>query len=387
MQKKDQKNLNENFLEKAGKLIKGFLSYIKHEVIPSISKFLDIIPYRKLRVLYPVALVMNALLFIFIVYSIFFNANNLQGETDKIVEIRKGSGLNEIIEVLSDEKIIENGYTFKLAARITRKDSKILPRRYIFSSGLTNTEILDMLTDKDLVQTIKFRVPEGVTIRKLSAAVEKTLFLSANKFKQATENREIIDKLGLGSKTKNLEGFLFPDTYVISINLDEDGLVKVFTDEFKKRVIDNMQISSSLKQRNESLLKAVTMASIIEAETYLKDEMPVISGVYHNRLRKRMRLEADPTVQYILPGGPKSRLLYEDLKIESPYNTYRNYGLPPGPINNPGIDAIKAALNPASHNYVFFVATGDGGHTFSETYEQHKEAAREYRKKLNEKKK
>jgi UPF0755 protein len=387
MQKKDQRNLNENFLEKAGKLIKEFLSYVKHEVIPFISTFLDIIPYRKLRVLYPVALVMNVLLFIFIVYSIFFNANNLQGETDKIVEIRKGSGLNEIIEVLSDEKIIENEYTFKLAARITRKDSKILPRRYLFSSGLTNTEILELLTDKDLVQTIKFRVPEGVTIRKLSAAVEKTLFLSADKFKQATENREIIDELGLGSKTKNLEGFLFPDTYVISINLYEDGLVKVFTDEFKKQVLNDMQISSDLKRRNESLLKAITMASIIEAETYLKDEMPVISGVYHNRLRKRMRLEADPTVQYILPGGPKSRLLYEDLKIESPYNTYRNYGLPPGPINNPGINAIKAALNPASHNYVFFVATGEGGHTFSETYEQHKEAAREYRKKLNEKKK
>ena len=387
MQKKDQKNLNENFLEKAGKLIKEFLSYIKHEVIPSISKFLDIIPYRKLRVLYPIALVMNVLLFIFIVYSIFFNANNLQGETDKIVEIHKGSGLNEIIEILSDEKIIENEYTFKLAARITGKDSKILPRRYLFSSGLTNTEILDLLTDKDLVQTIKFRVPEGVTIRKLSTVIEEKLFLSVEKFKQATENREIIDELGLGSKTKNLEGFLFPDTYVISINLDEDGLVKVFTDEFKRRVLNDMQISSDLKRRNESLLKAVTMASIIEAETYLKDEMPVISGVYHNRLRKRMRLEADPTVQYVLPGGPKSRLLYEDLKIESPYNTYRNYGLPPGPINNPGIDAIKAALNPASHNSVFFVATGDGGHTFSETYEQHKEAANEYRKKLNEKKK
>ena len=382
-----QKKNEENFLEKAGKLIKGFLSYVKHEVIPFISKFLDRIPYRKIRIVYPIALVLNILLFIFIVYSIFFNANNLQGETDRIVEIKKGSGLNEIIEVLSDEKIIENEYTFKLAARITRKDSKILPRRYLFSSGLTNTEILDLLTDKDLVQTVKFRVPEGVTVRKLSASVEKSLFLSADKFKQATENREIIDEFGLGSKTKNLEGFLFPDTYVISINLDEDGLVKVFTDEFKRRVIDNMQISTSLKRRNESLLKAITMASIIEAETYLKDEMPVISGVYHNRLRKRMRLEADPTVQYALPDGPKSRLLYEDLKIDSPYNTYRNYGLPPGPINNPGIDAIKAALNPASHNYVFFVATGEGGHTFSETYEQHKEAAREYRKKLDEKKK
>ena len=196
-----------------------------------------------------------------------------------------------------------------------------------------------------------------------------------------------MNNLGLGSDVKNLEGFLFPETYVISINLDEDGLVKVFTDEFKKRVIDDPQITASLKQRKETLLKAITMASIIEAETYLKEELPIISGVYHNRLQKHMKLEADPTVQYVLPGGPKSRLLYEDLKIDSPYNTYRNYGLPPGPINNPGLDAIKAALNPASHNYLFFVATGKGGHTFSETYEQHMQAAREYRKQLDKKKK
>lgn len=381
-----QKNNEESFFEKAGKLIKGFLSYIKHEVIPFVSNFLDKIPYKQLRIVYPVAVVINVLLLIFIIYSIFFNANNLL-DKDKFVEIKKGSGLNEIIETLGDQKIIENEYTFKLAARLTGKDSKILPRRYVFTKGLTNTEILDMLTDKDLVQTVKFRVPEGVTIRKLSASVEKNLFLSADKFKKATENRKIIDELGLGSNVKNLEGFLFPDTYVISINLDEEGLVKVFTDEFEKRVVDDMQISSALKNRNESLLKAVTMASIIEGETYLKEEMPIISGVYHNRLRKRMRLEADPTVQYALPDGPKSRLLYEDLKIDSPYNTYRNYGLPPGPINNPGIDAIKAALNPAVHNYVFFVATGEGGHKFTETYEQHKEAAREYRRKLDEKKK
>ena len=379
------KNSDDSFFGKAAKLGRDFLTYIKDEVIPFVSKHLDKIPYKKIRIIYPFALVLNVLLFIFIIYSVFFNKNTWQGDNDRLITISKGSGLNEIAELLSKEKIIENTYTFKLAARVTGKDRAILPRRYIFASGLTNKEILNLLTDKDLVQTVKFRVPEGVTIKKLSSLVEQKLLLSADEFKQATENRTIIDKLGLGSKVKNLEGFLFPDTYVISINLDEDGLVKVFTDEFIHRVVDDDQISSALKRRKETLLKAITMASIIEGETYLKDEMPIISGVYHNRLRKHMRLEADPTVQYILPDGPKSRLLYEDLKTDSPYNTYRNYGLPPGPINNPGFDAIKAALNPDSHNYLFFVATGKGGHKFSETYEQHKRAADEYRKELKKK--
>src|SRR5690606_38774725 len=218
-------------------------------------------------------------------------------------------------------------------------------------------------------------------------SVEKRFLIPEEDFIKATQNRSVMTGLGLGENVKDLEGFLYPDTYVMSINLSGDGVVKVFTDEFKRRVINDEELINALRLRRETLLEAVTLASIIEAETAMKSEMPRISGVYHNRLNRRMRLEADPTVQYVLPGGHKSRLLFEDLRIDSPYNTYRNYGLPPGPINNPGIEAIRAAIFPESHNFVFFVATGDGGHTFTETFEQHKEAAREYRRKLDQKNK
>jgi UPF0755 protein len=128
-----------------------------------------------------------------------------------------------------------------------------------------------------------------------------------------------------------------------------------------------------------SMHRVVTMASIVEGEAVLDEERPIVAGVYLNRLRLRMRLEADPTIQYVIPGGPR-RLLYSDLRVESPYNTYRHYGLPPGPVNNPGRASILAVLNPVRHNYIFFVANGRGGHWFSSTYAEHLRNVRRYRR-------
>jgi UPF0755 protein len=149
-------------------------------------------------------------------------------------------------------------------------------------------------------------------------------------------------------------------------------------------------VHDSLKTRAEeigwTLNQALTLASIIEGEAMVDTEMPLISSVYHNRLDIGMPLQADPTIQYIIPDGPR-RLLYRDLEIDSPYNTYKYKGLPPGPINNPGIRAIKAALYPADTDYLYFVANGDGTHSFSENYSQHRRAKRrfdEYRKKVEE---
>ena len=345
----------------------------------------DSLPFRKFRIFYPFLIILNIVLAVYIVYTVFLSTNRWKGDAEKKFRLEKGSTLTSVIKDLENEGIIENGFAFKLAAKLTFKEDNIIPRRYIFRSGMSNLEILGMITNPGLVQTVKFRLPEGYTIKRLSSLVEKKLALSKGKFIQETENKEIVRELGLPPEVKNLEGFLFPDTYLVSINADEEELVRIFTDEFRRRVLDNEEFMTGLERRNESLLKAVTMASIIEGETYLEEEMPVISGVYHNRIRKRMRLEADPTVQYALPDGPKKRLLYKDLRIDSPYNTYRNFGLPPGPINNPGLNAILAAVNPASHNYVFFVATGDGGHKFSETYAKHLEAVAEYRRRLKQK--
>ncbi|HLT23944.1 MAG TPA: endolytic transglycosylase MltG [Ignavibacteria bacterium] len=375
------------FSKRIGRALKTFILYIKNEVIPFISKTLDRIPYKKIRFIYPFAALLNILLLVYVVYNVFLDKNTWEDGKEKMIVIEKGSGFNEIVQTLLKNDVIENGFTFKTAAILTRRDGSIFPRKYIFQSGLSNGEILDMLTDSELNQTVKFRVPEGIKLKTLAKSVEKRFLIPEEDFIKATQNRSVMTGLGLGENVKDLEGFLYPDTYVMSINLSGDGVVKVFTDEFKRRVINDEELINALRLRRETLLEAVTLASIIEAETAMKSEMPRISGVYHNRLNRRMRLEADPTVQYVLPGGHKSRLLFEDLRIDSPYNTYRNYGLPPGPINNPGIEAIRAAIFPESHNFVFFVATGDGGHTFTETFEQHKEAAREYRRKLDQKNK
>jgi len=137
-----------------------------------------------------------------------------------------------------------------------------------------------------------------------------------------------------------------------------------------------------MEQRKLTLKDVVTIASIIEGETRFEPEKKIISQVYYNRLKKRMRLEADPTVQYALPDGPKKRLTYKDLKYPSPYNTYLNRGLPPGPINSPGLSSIMAAIYPDDNKYLYFVAKGDGSHKFAETYDQHKKNVDEYRKYL-----
>jgi UPF0755 protein len=152
--------------------------------------------------------------------------------------------------------------------------------------------------------------------------------------------------------------------------------------EFRKKITPEMY--DGMKRKKISLKEAVTMASIIEGETRNDSEKKTIAGVYYNRLRKKMRLEADPTVQYALPDGPKKRLTYSDLKYPSPYNTYLNRGLPPGPINNPGLSSIMVAIFPEDNKYLYFVAKGDGSHRFAETYDQHKKNIAEYRKYLQE---
>ena len=156
---------------------------------------------------------------------------------------------------------------------------------------------------------------------------------------------------------------------------------------FRKRVTPEMR--EEMKTKNLNLNQLVTMASIIEGETRYEAEKKTISGVYYNRIKKGMKLQADPTVQYILPGGSKNRLLYSDLKIESPYNTYLYKGLPPGPINNPGLSSIIAALEPEENSYLYFVAKGDGSHRFAVSYDEHKKNItlyQQYLKELEEKK-
>ena len=325
--------------------------------------------------------VFGILLLLFFSYKVNYQKPGLEG--DKKFRISQGQPFNEIAEMLESEGVISNAFYFKVAAKIQGKDDKIISRTYILKTGYNNLELLEVLTDPSLNFTVKFTVVEGTRIKqiaKLSAAkfnFDEALFI------KETQNDSLINILGLKGKVKDLEGFLFPDTYKLPMDITPKEIVELLFNEFYKKIIASDKYG--LKDDPKKLLETVALASIVQGETQLESEMPTIAGVYLNRIKKRMKLEADPTIQYALPDGPKQRLLRSDLQIDSPYNTYKYYGLPPGPINNPGLKAIESVLNYEQHNYIFFVATGKGGHKFTATYKEHLEAVAEYRKNVKQK--
>lgn len=368
------------YLRRGGKEIK-FLFSRRKELITHI-KYLS---YKRL-ILYVIILIsFDIFLIWFSSYRILYAKHYWEGVQEKKFFIRPGKSLDEIIDDLKQSDILESRFIFKVYVKLSGKEDKIISRRYLFNSGISNSELLNLLTDRNMVQMEKFTLIEGLRIKQIARIAESRLQLSQELFIKETENDSLINILGLKGRIKNLEGFLFPDTYFLPLDVDERGLVNILFNEFRKKVLSSEEIMRSIKEENKNLLDVIILASIIQGETNLREEMGTISGVYHNRLRKKMKLEADPTIQYVLPDGPKPRLKYSDLKINSPYNTYRYAGLPPGPINNPGLHAIKSSINPESNNFLFFVATGNGGHKFSETYQEHLKAVEEYRKNTEKK--
>lgn len=321
----------------------------------------------------------------FITQQILYSKYYWQGNAEKEFVIKQGENLTEVSQELRANGIIPNSFIFKMLGKIMGKGNDIISRKYVFKTGSTNLDIMKVITDKNFNQTVKLTIIEGLNTKRIAKIIETKLGLSSEKFLALTLDDSLITSLNMPVKVNSLEGFLYPETYDIPVDIDERGLIKLFYSEFKKRVFDNTEIMDSIRVKNMDILKVITMASIVQGETRKNDEKATVAGVYYNRLKKNMKLEADPTVQYLLPGGWKLRLQYDDLKINSPYNTYIYKGLPPGPITNPDVSSIIAAVNPEKHNYIFFVATGEGGHKFTERYEDHLKAVEEYRQRMKEK--
>jgi len=331
-----------------------------------------------------VLLLFNIFLCGFIVQQALYSKYNWKDGSEKEFDIKPGENFTEVLAGLKEKDIIASALVLKIIAKVTGKDDNVISRRYVFKNGMTNLDVLNLITDPNLFQSVKFTVNEGLTIKQIGRLAEKNLGLSRDKFIEEAKNDSLIAILELKDSITSLEGFLYPDTYDVPLEITEKGLIRLLFNEFRKRVYNNSEVRDSIASKNLDFYKVLIMASIVEGETRKNDEKSTVAGVYYNRIRKNMRLEADPTVQYALPDGPKKRLTYDDLKIKSPYNTYIIKGLPPAPINNPSISSIKAAINPEKHNYIFFVATGEGGHTFTENYNDHLKAVDVYRKKLKE---
>ncbi len=325
--------------------------------------------------------VIGILTFLFLSYKV--NYQQPEWDGDKKFRIGPGMAFNDIADLLEKKGVIANSFYFKIAAKLQGKDDRIISRTYILKTSYNNLELLNVLTDPSLNFTVKFTVIEGIRIKKIAKLASAKFNFNEAQFIKESQNDSLINLLGLSGKVDDLEGFLYPDTYNLPVDIAPKELVEVLFNEFYKKVIASDKFG--LKDDPKKLLETITLASIVQGETQIESEMPTIAGVYLNRIAKRMKLEADPTIQYALPDGPKQRLLKSDLKINSPYNTYINYGLPPGPINNPGLKAIESVLNYEKHNYIFFVATGKGGHKFTSTYKEHLEAVAEYRKYVKQK--
>ncbi len=306
--------------------------------------------------------------------------------SDMTIRIRRGDNLRSVAVELENKQVIFNKIIFILTGRILGYQNEIIPGSYSFENGITTIDVLKKITDVNSVRYYTITIPEGLNIRQIGRLLQRQAGLDSAKFVEEAYNDSLISLLDIDAE--NLEGFLFPDTYQFSISPaggNEKEIIRIMFSQFRKKISAEME--EDMENEKLKLIDVITMASIIEGETRYEPEKKTIAGVYYNRLKWRMKLEADPTVQYVIPDGPKPRLMYSDLKFPSPYNTYLNRGLPPGPINNPGLSSITAAIYPEKHKYLYFVAKGDGSHRFAETYGEHKKNIKEYKKFLQEQEK
>lgn len=287
------------------------------------------------------------------------------GGGDEVVTIEQGMSLGQITQVLQEKRLINHPTAFKLAARLMGVDRKLQPGSFLIERGANNTRVLRLLLIP-MIRTKNVTIPEGLTARDIAVIFKDELGVDTAEFNALCEDS--LFALGLGVPSHRLEGYLFPDTYNFYLDTPAAGIIERMVGHFFEVVNDTFEIRMRLA--GMTLHQVVTLASIIEGEVQIPNEAPLVSAVYHNRLKKRMALEADPTIQYIIPDGPR-RLRRSDLLRDSPYNTYRRSGLPPGPINNPGIRSLRSAIEPAKVDYLYFVAQGDGSHAFNTTYSGH----------------
>ncbi len=334
--------------------------------------------------------VVIGLLAIFGFYKIIlYNAPEIKLEEltlDKklLIVVPKGSTLNEISRILEESGVIENARLFTLAARYLNSERNLKAGQYLLPAHCSNHQLLRILQNA-VPQSVRITIPEGRNLRSIVSLLSSKLPLDSTKFVRAVADTGMCREMGITDSS--LFGYLMPNTYFIDPGTSAKDIVRLMVGQFIEFYDENLR--KRAEQLQLSSRNVVTLASIIEGETGDDEERYLVSSVYHNRLIRKLLLQADPTIQFIIPDGPR-RLFNKDLEIDSPYNTYKYSGLPPGPVNNPGKASIMAALYPAKTDYLYMVADGKGKHIFTKTLAEHLRARRqldEARKELTKKRK
>lgn len=288
------------------------------------------------------------------------------------VTIPVGAPLAQTAQRLAAAGVVDDAFQFRLLLRLKGNGGGIKAGVYAFERPATPQQVLQRLLAGDVLRR-RLTIPEGFTLREIAARMEQAGLGRAEEVLALSRDRELLRSLEVPASS--LEGFLFPETYLFAVDTRPRQVLQVMLKEFRRRVTP--ELVAAARQRGLNLLQLVTLASIVQKEAGRIDEMPLIASVYHNRLQRRMPLQADPTVIYGIANF-NGNLTRRDLETWTPYNTYRIAGLPPGPIASPGADALRAAAFPAASSYLYFVARGDGSHAFSATLSEHNQAVRRY---------
>jgi UPF0755 protein len=349
------------------------------------KKYLDIkefliTQYKKLPPRLGGGIVISAIIFLLLIGVYGWNLTPAQfGSKDlRVFKVSYGSSLREVGQLLDKDHIIRNKLVFEIYVRLNPRQRMAKAGYYRLSSGMSIPDIVRELR-RGIPPSIRITIPEGLTVKEVADLLAKNGLVNRESFvNKAKEPNLTADLLGDYHINSGIEGYLFPDTYNFELTSTvEKEIISKMLLRFKEVFQQNFK-QIPLSKRKE----IVIIASLVEKEAKKPEERPIIAGVFYNRLRLGYALQSCATVQYSL-GKRKERLYFKDLQVNSPYNTYLHQGLPPGPIANPGLASLKAAVFPAQVKYLYFVAKPDGTHVFSTTYEQHINAQHKIEKMLS----
>jgi UPF0755 protein len=298
-------------------------------------------------------------------------------ESHQLIVIQRGSTVPQIARTLESHGIVRSSLFFEWYARFAHRPLVLQAGEYRFEGPLSLPTVTRKLSS-GFVHHYRVTIPEGLIMDEIAERFMAQGFGTREKFLETMTRTALIDDWD--STTDNLEGYLFPDTYFVTRDMSEEQMVEAMVANFRKAwTPERLERAEELDLTTREV---ITLASLIEKETALASERALVSAVFHNRLRRNLKLACDPTVIYAvkLVKEYDGVINQSDLELDSPYNTYLYPGLPPGPIANPGLESIDAALYPAEVDYLYFVSKNDGGHLFSTSYRDHTQAVAEYQR-------
>lgn len=292
------------------------------------------------------------------------------------VKITEGMTTSEIADILESKEIIDSSLKFRIVSRLRGYDGQMKPGTYIFFAGMDDEEVFAKLLSGEKY-LVRFTIPEGFGVKEIAERLYSLDLADKEDFLKAAED---FAPYGYMRKRKDVryaaEGFLFPETYSVESDTPIEDILRIMTEEFDKRLTPAMR--ERAKEMGLSLYDLTTLASLVEREVRYPEDRAIVAQVFLKRLKMNMPLQTDASLQYLM-DAPKEDVTIKDTEIESPYNTYKHAGLPPGPIANPGIEAIEAVLNPADTDYLYFVADRKGHNHYSHTYDEHLALVNQYR--------